>query len=109
MSRPRVAFWVVPALLIALGAATFLLEREPQPPAEPARHHPDGQQVLAQLAARLDRDGDGRISAEEYERYSNHRHAFSSLDLDGDSALDPGELERAVRSEDPGYANERPR
>lgn len=45
------------------------------------------------LFGRMDPDGDGRVSADEYEAIGMPEHPFEILDLDGDGGLDPGELE----------------
>jgi len=48
------------------------------------------------LVHRLDVDGDGAISRGEYDRVSDGQLSFATVDLDGDGALQPRELEVLV-------------
>ncbi|MFZ5482556.1 MAG: hypothetical protein ACOZNI_37685 [Myxococcota bacterium] len=57
--------------------------------------------ALAPAVARLDRDGDGRVVAAEYERVRLAGPPFSEADADGDGALDLDELDALRAAQDP--------
>lgn len=97
---PRLLVYASALLLLACSSEG---ELPPPPPVE--RMFPDQQAVIAELVARVDADGDGALSPEEYTRYDNGRDAFIDVDRDGDQRLDPAEIGRALRHTDPGYYN----
>lgn len=57
--------------------------------------------AVAPLLHTLDRDGDGRVDHAEYDRVRWSGPPFPSADVDGDGALDAGELLRLFRGQSP--------
>ena len=56
-----------------------------------------------QLLARLDSDGDGRVSPAELRRASTGRPGFQQLDLDRSGLLEPVEVELILVAVNPHY------
>lgn len=73
------------------GVAAALATRSPAPRAP---------QAAADLAAVLDRDGDG-VDAADYARVSDGVVPFTTVDLDGDGVLSPLELDRILATQSP--------
>ena len=48
------------------------------------------------LVERIDRDANGVISLEEYQRVSDGQLSFSTFDLDGSDQLEPREVEALI-------------
>ncbi len=65
------------------------------------RLFPVDQQIFQELIARIDADGDGLISRDEYSRYSDRMDVFDQVDSDGDLRLGQAELEQAIFLLDP--------
>lgn len=72
------------------------------------RQHPEDLALARDLVARVDDDGDGRISLAEYERYGNGRDPFLLMDPDGDGFAEPDDVLQAIRTRDPGWAHPPP-
>lgn len=80
-------FMFLPGLLLALLCGAC----DPPPPPS----------VVAPLRRHLDRDGDGRVSPEEYDRVRYGGPAWSEADGDGDGDLSVAELEVLFETQDP--------
>lgn len=61
---------------------------------------PQAPQAAADLARVLDVDGDG-VDRADYQRVSDGVVAFEVVDLDGDGALGPYELDRILATQSP--------
>jgi len=68
------------------------------PGGAPAPDHPD---VVAALMARVDTDGDGVVSAAEYQRVAFADDPMETYDADGDKVLRPYEIESMLRDASP--------
>ncbi len=94
--------------IIALGLLAVGCGAEPQPapptaPPEAPATPGSAEAVAATLIARLDADGDGRLSRTEHQRYAAPEPSFDELDRDGDGQLNRTELLLAIASNDPGF------
>ncbi len=91
-------------VLLASGLLLACRDVPPDPPRQ-ARTFPSQDELVAEALARVDRDGDGRLGVEEYERVGNGRDLFVNVDRNGDRQIDVQELGRALRTINPGYRN----
>jgi Ca2+-binding EF-hand superfamily protein len=82
-----------------LGLGLSLRLDPPMPP--PSRH-------LAPWMSRLDADGSGAISRNEYVQISDGLISFDIVDRSGDGAIDTRELEVFLRTVDPMWTFSEP-
>lgn len=94
MSR-RLRVALVAALLAGCGA-------DPTP-APPANARFTQKTIIAGVIARIDDDGDGRVSPTEHARWSGQLTPFAQLDLDASGYLEPAEVETAIRFVTPAF------
>lgn len=76
--------WVVAVLVAGVPVACT---RDPAP--SPVRYRA----VTADILARIDPNGDGRVDATEWARVAGEGDALATYDLDRDGALDAVEVE----------------
>lgn len=65
--------------------------------------------VFRETMDRIDANHDGRISREEWARYSDDSRLFQAYDFNGDGYLDVVEFTAMFSGTDPGYSQHRPR
>ena len=65
--------------------------------------YPTEMDVYEEVLARIDQDGDGKISESEFKLFSGKQQSFRSLDTDGNDMLDAREVGQAVMNSEPGY------
>lgn len=82
------------AAAFTLGAPLVLLR-------DPSLQHPRSAGVLL---SRLDSDGDGVVSRAEHDGVSNGEPPFETLDLDGDGALQPWEVDALLVLVNPNFS-----
>ncbi len=110
-TRSPLLWALAAAVLLALLVSLLLALRSEGEGAGGSVAQPEGriyaseEQVLAELMARVDQDGDQRISRHEYRAVENRREPFQVLDADGDGYGSLQELERAVFELNPGFAD----
>jgi len=71
--------------------------------------YPSEKEVLQHVMARFDLDGDGSISESEYDQFASQHDPFSTVDVNGDDAVDIQELDRLIRFSEPGFRRMRQR
>ncbi|MFH1466305.1 MAG: hypothetical protein ABIO70_18115 [Pseudomonadota bacterium] len=96
------------AARVTLAAALLAGSGCDGPPTPPAMPPPAGEvfdhsAIIAGVIARIDDDGDGRVSPTEHARWSGQLTPFAELDLDRSGYLEPAEVEEAIRFVTPSF------
>ena len=65
--------------------------------------YPSEMDVFEEIIARIDQDGDGKVSEDEFEQFSSTHQSFRALDTDGNDLLDAVEVGHAVMNSEPGF------